>query len=464
MTHDKLRQIPSVDSVLAHPMIIAASHNIARPILLRAIRHVLDELRQAIHQNESIAIEIDTVVAEAIASAEQEMQSSLRKAINATGIILHTGLGRAVLADAACEAISSIAYGHSTLEVDVESGRRGSRIGHVEDILKNLTGAEAATVVNNNAAAVLLAVNTFAEGKDVIISRGQLVEIGGQFRVPDVIKSAGCRLVEVGTTNRTRISDYEAAITPDTGLILRVHPSNFKIVGFTEEPTIAELAKLGKEAGIPVMDDLGSGALIDLSLLGIKDEPTAQDSVRANCDVISFSGDKLLGATQAGILIGKTEFIEKCRKNPLARALRVDKLTLAGLEATIRLYYDQENAIKAIPTLRYISRSLSQIEKLADELSEKLRSILGILVDIRIENVMSQVGGGSLPGQNLESKAVTLRSDHFSAEDSINWFRKHKVPIFGRIENDRLIFDVRTLESEEIDIIVDRARGLVDME
>jgi L-seryl-tRNA(Ser) seleniumtransferase len=337
-------------------------------------------------------------------------------------------------------------------------------MSHVEGLLRRLTGAQSAMIVNNNAAAVLLAINTLADGQEVVISRGQLVEIGGQFRIPDVIRQAGCRLVEVGATNRTRISDYASTITEETALILRVHPSNFRIVGFTEEAALGELVELGESRGVPVMDDLGSGSLIDMARFGLRDEPTVQDSVRAGCDIIAFSGDKLLGGTQAGILLGRTDLIERCKRNPLARVVRVDKLTLAGLEATLRLYLDPDRALTAIPALRYISRPLPEIAKQAESLAASLQDALGDGYYIEAVDVRSQVGGGSLPEQDLPSKAVTLRSDRISAEDSSSWFRRHRVPIFGRIENGRLVFDLRTVEPAEAIIIVDRARELSSRE
>lgn len=461
VTHKSLRQIPSVDNILACPVVVDALLRLPRSIVVDAIRVTINQLRDDIKHGNNIDIAADVIAAKAITLACQDTTLSLNAAINGTGVILHTGLGRAILPKAAVDAISVVAAAHSTLEIDVNTGQRGSRIAHVEGLLQRLTACEAATVVNNNAAAVLLAINTLAEGKEVIISRGQLVEIGGHFRIPDVIRSAGCKLVEVGTTNKTRISDYADAITEHTGLILRVHPSNFRIVGFTEEPSLAELAQLCKSHNIPVMDDLGSGALIDMRRFELEHEPTIAESLSAGADLVTFSGDKLLGATQAGLILGRSDLVLQCRKNPLARALRIDKLTLAGLEATLRLYLDTETAVQAIPTLRYIGRSTEEIEKQAELLSSELRSILPDDFDIQVISVYSQVGGGSLPEQNLESRAVALQSNAVSAEHLSSCFRQHTTPIFGRIADNRFLLDVRTVESDEMEIIIECARELV---
>jgi len=455
-----MRKLPSVDRVLSHPDVASLLRRIARAVVVDAVREALDEARTTIAAGKPAQADADALATRAAEIAMRAAGPSLRPAVNATGVILHTGLGRAVLAPEARAAIAAVAAGHSTLEMDTETGRRGSRTDHVQGLLCRLTGAQAAAVVNNNAAAVLLCVNTLAEGREVIISRGQLVEIGGQFRIPEIISRAGCRLVEVGTTNRTRISDYASAITEETALILRVHRSNFRIVGFTEEPSLRELVELAGEHDVPVMDDLGSGALVDMSGFGLADEPTAQESVRAGCDVTTFSGDKLLGATQAGIIIGRGDLIELCKRNPLARAVRVDKLTLAGLEATLRLYLDPERAHQAIPALRAITRPLPQIARQARTLAARLRKALGPGFEVQVADVASQVGGGSLPGHDLPSRALTLKSDRLSAEDLSSSFRQHTTPIFGRIDSDRLVLDLRTVEPSEANIILQCAREL----
>jgi L-seryl-tRNA(Ser) seleniumtransferase len=454
-TPNEYRKLPSVDELIrderAAPLMAAHS----RKVVTDGVRKALTVAREAIAKGDS-APEIDALLASAAHHIASNSSMSLRRAINATGIIIHTGLGRAVLSEAARRAVDEVAGGHSTLEIDAESGKRGSRQDHVAKLLTDITGAESALVVNNNAAAVMLAVNTLARDSDVVISRGQLVEIGGSFRLPDIIERAGARLVEVGTTNRTRISDYEQVVNQwDTGLILRCHPSNFKISGFTEEASLDELVGLGDEAGAPVLDDLGSGAFVDLSPYGLEHEPMVQESVKAGAGVVTFSGDKLLGASQAGILVGKAEYIDKCRANPLARALRVDKLTLAALEATLHIYRDGDPLLD-IPVLAAISRPLSDVEAQARKLARRINA-LGIEgLNASVISTMSETGGGSLPGQNIESRAVALKSERLSAEDLGRRFRECEPPIFGRIARDTFLLDMRTVDPKEVGDILAR--------
>ncbi len=459
-TSRRMRSLPSVDRLLSHPTVQQVQGILPRQVLVDSIRATLDDLRIAIKSGTDPKTNLDHIALTALARAKACVAPSLGPAVNATGIVLHTGLGRAVLSSEARAAVASVAEGHSTLEIDPETGHRGSRQSHIEDILCKLTGAEAAMAVNNNAAAVFLAINSLAAGMDVIISRGQLVEIGGQFRVPDIIKRAGCRLVEVGTTNRTRIDDYSDALTGDSALILRVHPSNFRVVGFTEEASIEEMVELAHGARLPVIDDLGSGALIDLSRFGLTDEPMVQTSVSAGCDIVTFSGDKLLGGPQAGILVGSRESIDRCRTNPLARAVRIDKLSLAALEATLKLYLDPEGAIEKIPVLRCIARPVDDIEKVANHVASQIQKLVGRGTSVEVIDSQSEVGGGSLPGQQLLSKSIALKSEHFSSEYLSNRFRQFNKPIFGRIEAGRLLFDLRTVEPEETDEIVDCARSV----
>lgn len=459
--NNRMRNLPSVDRVLAHPAVMEAASNAPRSTAVEAVRLAVEEARQAIKAGASgKSLSIDAIAYRACEIIGQVTLPSLKPAINASGVIIHTGLGRSVLAEEAVEALRRAASQHCTLEIDIETGRRGSRISHVANLLCKLTGAEAAAVVNNNAAAVMLAIGTIARGRDVLISRGELVEIGGRFRMPEVIEAAGCRLVEVGTTNRTRISDYEAAVTENTALILKVHPSNYWIVGFTEEVSIEELVELGRKARVPVMHDIGSGALIDMNQFGLKNEPMVQDSMRAGCDIAAFSGDKLLGSVQAGILVGRKDIIEECRRNPLARAFRVDKLTLAGLEATLRIMIEPNEALKKIPTLRYISRPADEIAELANKLAGRLKKTLGKEFDVSTEETASKVGGGSLPGQDIPSTAVVIRSKRMGAEEIAAFFRKHSTAIIGRVENEAFMLDMRTVESDEIDEIITRAQEI----
>jgi L-seryl-tRNA(Ser) seleniumtransferase len=457
---ERMRSLPSVDRLLLHPAIESLLGKMPRSVVVDAVRAVLDEARVAIRDGKDVSTDHDALAQDVCARATACFAPSLRPAINATGVILHTGLGRAVLSPEACAAVSGVAGGHSTLEIDMESGRRGSRQSHVEGLLCKLTGAEAAMVVNNNAAAVFLAINSLAAGSEVIVSRGQLVEIGGGFRVPDIIRRAGCRLVEVGTTNRTRISDYTAAASEDTALVLRVHPSNFRVVGFTEEASIDELVDLGARTGVPVMDDLGSGALIDVSRFGLAREPLVQESVRAGCDIVTFSGDKLLGGPQAGILVGSARAISACRENPIARAVRIDKLSLAALQATLRLYLDPERAIAQIPVLRSIARSAEDVLRSARRLASRLKPIVGQGTSIEVLGVRTEIGGGSLPGQDLPSTALALKSNRFSSEYLGTWFRGYRVPIFGRIESDRLVLDMRSVEPSDMTNIINCVRVL----
>lgn len=446
------RNLPSVDKLLRDERTAGLLGEHARKAVVEALRAALNDARAAIKSGED-APAIDSIIRGAVERLRKRASMSLRHAINGTGIIIHTGLGRAVLSEAARRAVGEIAGGHSTLEIDVESGRRGSRQEHVVGLLIELTGAEAALVVNNNAAAVILAINTIAHDMEVVISRGQLVEIGGSFRLPEIIERAGATLVEVGTTNRTRIGDYAGAISEATALLLRCHPSNYKIAGFAEETPIEQLVELGRSAGVPVMDDLGSGALVDMSAFGLEREPLVQDSVRAGADVVTFSGDKLLGASQAGILVGRAEYIDRCRANPLARAVRVDKLTLAALEATLRIYRDGD-PVTDIPVLAAIARPLADVDRHARLIARRINA-LGI-AGLRAEVIetLSETGGGSLPGQCIQSRAIALKSARLSAEDLGRHFREFDPPIFGRIARDTFLLDVRTIDPRDEPAVV----------
>lgn len=455
---EEYRKLPSVDDLLRHERGQEMLSLYPRTVVVEAIRQALESARQAIRRGGSAPAAGD-ILQDARRIAEARGAMSLRRAINATGIILHTGLGRAVLSERAREAVAEVARGHSTLEID-EHGRRGSRQEHVAGLLAKLTGAEAALVVNNNAAGVFLAVNTLAGGQEVIVSRGQLVEIGGSFRLPDIIQRAGGRLVEVGTTNRTRISDYEKAVTANAGLILRCHPSNFRISGFTEEASLPQLVALAHESFIPLLDDLGSGALVDVERFGLDNQPTVQESVKAGADVICFSGDKLLGGPQAGILVGRAEYIDQCRANPIARALRVDKLTLAALDATLRVYRDGD-PFADIPALRAIARPIGEIDSQARRVARAINALKVPGFAASVVPVASETGGGSLPGQSLESRAVAIKSDTLSAEDMGERCRGNDPPIYGRIARDVFLLDMRTVDPKETTEILGCIGGLV---
>jgi L-seryl-tRNA(Ser) seleniumtransferase len=377
----------------------------------------------------------------------------LKRVINATGVVIHTNLGRSILHARAIEHMDEVSRRFSNLEYDIEKGQRGSRYVHVEEILCTLTGAEAALVVNNNAGAVLLVLNTLAEGREVVVSRGQLVEIGGAFRIPDVMRRSGAHLVEVGTTNRTRLEDYHRAISEETALLLKVHTSNFKIVGFTAEVSLRDLAELGKSEGIPVMEDLGSGCLVDLTPYGLEEEPLIQESIKQGADVVTFSGDKLLGGPQAGIILGKEEIVGRVRANPLHRAVRVDKLTLAALESTLRLYLDQDKALQEIPTLAMLTVSRNSLNRRARRLMTQIRHRLGDAVDASVRDDRSQVGGGAYPIQELPTRVVSIRSKTLSANQIEEKLRRQTPPVITRINRDEVVLDLRTIQDDEIPIL-----------
>lgn len=450
-----LRQLPSVSQVLEQETIRQAIREYGRMLVVDGARFALDQLRERLRQQPFLKIDMPLVVQEVLRYLQRWRQRSLIRVINATGVILHTGLGRAVLAEAAIDAMVEIASAHAMLEVDRDTAERGDRVEHVRELLCRLTGAEDATVVNNNAGAVLLAVTALAQGKQVIISRGQLVEIGGAFRMPDIIAQSGARLVEVGTTNRTRLSDYEQAITPDTALLLRCHPSNFRIVGFSEEVSASDLASLAHRHGLLVLDDVGSGCLVNTERFGLEHEPTLLESIRAGCDVVTCSGDKLLGGPQAGIILGRTEIVQRIRRHPLHRALRVDKFTMAALEATLRLYLHPEQALHEIPVLRALSMPLDEATARARRIRQKLRALLpSDTLNVRLAEGASAVGGGSLPGQQLPTTLVCLRARDMEAQQLARALRWQRPPVFARIERDEVIIDPRTLLQGEVDLLV----------
>jgi L-seryl-tRNA(Ser) seleniumtransferase len=392
---------------------------------------------------------------------EKVFSPSLIKAINASGVILHTGLGRAVLPKEAQEAIDEVVKGYCTLATDIETGRRSHRDVHLNNILCELTGAEAATVVNNNAAATMLILNTLAQGKEVIVSRGQLVEIGGSFRMPDVMKSSGAILREVGTTNKTHLRDYASAIGEETGAIMRVHHSNYRIVGFAEEPSIEELAPLAKEHNLPLIDDLGSGALVDLREYGLETEPMVQDSLKAGADIACFSGDKLIGGPQSGVIVGKAELIQRIRKNPLARAFRIGKITIAAMEATLRLFRDPEKLNEKHPVYKMFSLGLKEIEGRIQKVFKTLQAQIPDNIEVSIVDGGSQVGSGSVPVQTLPTKLLALKPRTLSAVELARRLRLHHPPIFTRVQKDTVLLDYRTIQEEEDDVVLEALLSLL---
>jgi len=445
-----LRRIPSVDELLGGQDVQALLGTYPRWAVLEAIREVLAARRRQILRGEvspetaEVLVSAGPIGRAVAAVAAQKAGPSLVPVLNATGVILHTNLGRAPLAERALQAIQTTAGGYANLELDLATGERGSRQTHAEGLLCALTGAEAALAVNNNAAAVLLAINTLANGKEVIVSRGQLVEIGDSFRIPEIMTRAGGRLREVGTTNRTNLRDFEEAVGPDTGLLLKVHRSNFQILGFTADVDTADLVALARRTSIPLMDDLGSGALLDLGLVGLRREPMAAEAIRAGVDLVMFSGDKLLGGPQAGLLIGRGDLIQRIRRNPLARTVRIDKLCLAALEATLRLYREPERALEEIPILRMLRTPAEAVGARAARLAEALSTQGGVL-EIAVEDDTSEVGGGALPLQVLPTRVLALRPRRGGVTDIEAQLRLGKPPVLVRIKDDRILVDLRTV-------------------
>ena len=473
----RLRAIPSVDELLLQPRLTALAEKSGRSLVTRAVRHALADFRarlksvpsqpavgspEIFNAGEFEASVVAEVVAEVLVKVEATLAPSLRRLINATGVVLHTNLGRAPLSEVAVAQINATAATYSNLEYDVARGERGKRDVHTGRLLAELVGAESAVVVNNNAAAVFLVLKALAKGAEVIVSRGELIEIGDGFRIPDIMNESGALLREVGTTNRTRLRDYERAITDRTRLLLRVHPSNFRITGFTERPSLAELVALGERFHLPVYEDLGSGCIADLAANGIA-EPVARASCHAGASIITFSGDKLLGGPQAGIIAGKKEFVERIRANPLFRALRVDKLTIAALEATLQSYL--RGALEEIPALRMIRLSQEEIAKRAQHFCEELRPALPVDVKVEILPGFSVIGGGSTPDQQLPTTLIAISTPRHSATQLEDRLRKPpasspdggtsptSTPVIARIEDKRLVLDLRTVHlSEENEI------------
>ena len=446
-----LRKIPKVDELLRHEKLSALSCQ--HTVLTEAVREVIDSLRQQILAGEEPAMDLESICNEVIRCVTKKTTMSLRPVINATGIVLHTNLGRAKLSDAAVQAIQSVAQDYNTLEYNLEKGSRGSRYAHVEKLISKLTGAEDAMVVNNNAAAVMLVLSTMARGKEVVVSRGELVEIGGAFRVPEIMAQSGGTLVEVGTTNKTHPSDYVRAVTENTGAFLKVHTSNFKIMGFSEDVSLEEMVAMGHERGIPVIFDLGSGAMVRLEDYGILDEPNVLDSIKTGVDVLSFSGDKLLGGPQAGIIIGKREYIEAMKKNPLTRAFRIDKLTLAALEATLREYLDPADALEHNPTLRMITATMDTLQPKGEHLYDCMQKVCDGSFRVSLTEDFGQVGGGSVPTQMIRSAVVAVEPDHVSLDELEKRLRELSLPIIARISKERLLLDVRTIEEHHFEYV-----------
>ena len=448
-----LRALPGVDHLLELAKQDVRFSDLPRSVILDSLRQVLDHMRKDILAGTDPVLTDDLLLEKALFLAEEKIKPRLVSVINATGVVLHTNLGRALLCDDALSHITAVAKTYSNLELNLGTGKRGIRYEAVDGLLCELTGAESAIVVNNNAGAVLLALNTLARGREVVVSRGELVEIGGSFRVPDVMEKSGCILKEVGTTNRTHLRDYETAAGENTALFLKVHTSNYKIEGFTTSVALKDLVMLGQKKGVPVMEDLGSGTLIDFSKYGLPHEPTVVDAVRSGAHVVTFSGDKLLGGPQAGIIVGKKENIDEIRKNPLTRALRIDKLTLAALESTLKLYRDEEKALREIPTLRMLTLPFDDILKKACLLFQAIQKAIGPLADIRFSDMNSRPGGGSFPELDLPTRCVTIQPVNLTVSKLETAMRLSTPAIIGRIEGNRYILDPRAIQEGQETII-----------
>ncbi len=448
-----LQELPSVDEILKSPDGIRWCKAYPRRYVLKAIREVIDIRRKEILEVSSSDVSIEGMAKDIEVKIQRLSAYSLRPVINATGIVIHTNLGRSILSEKILENVKRVAESYSNLEYNLEEGRRGKRYAHITGILKEITGAEDALIVNNNAAAVLLCLSALAKGKEVIVSRGELVEIGGSFRLPDVMSASGAILREVGTTNKTHLYDYKNAINENTGLILKVHQSNYRIMGFTEDVSVKDLKVLSEKYNISFMYDLGSGCMVDLKPFGIYSEPTVQEIVKAGVDVITFSGDKLLGGPQGGVIVGRKEYVERIQKNPLTRAVRIDKLTLAAFEATLMEYLDEDKAIENIPTLKMLLQEPAKIKDRAKRIALKIkRHIKNAEIDV-IED-KSKAGGGSLPEIDFPTYAVSIKPEGISVNDLEERLRKGIPAIITRIKEDTLLLDARTVRNNEIEDLV----------
>jgi len=457
-----LADLPSVDEILKSEQGLAWLDNYPRRYVLQGIREGIDTRRKKMLEGLSAGLS-DEVMMDDIEDIIRKLSAhSLIPLINATGVVIHTNLGRSILSERALENIRRVSESYSNLEYDIAKGKRGKRYTHIKRILRDVTGAEDALIVNNNAAAVLLCLNTLSKGKEVIVSRGELVEIGGSFRMPDVMASSGAVMREVGTTNKTHLYDYEKAINENTSMILKIHKSNFRIVGFTEEVPIEDLVRLGSKHQIPVMYDLGSGCLIDFRKFGIYDEPAVKEIVSTGVDLTTFSGDKLLGGPQGGVIVGAKKYIERIQKNPMTRAMRIDKLTLAGFEATLMEYVDEENVVGNIPTLRMLLQKPEEIKTRANRIAKRLKSEIKD-ADIRIMQDSSRAGGGALPEMDLPTYVVAIKSDQISVNELEERLRKGDPPIITRIKGDSLIIDARTIMDKDHEVLVKGMKSALEV-
>lgn len=451
-----LRNLPSVDQLLNHPKLQKMVEQVSHSAVVQKVRTVLDGVREKVTTAAGEAhIPSPQEIVETVAGwMRKEETQKVQVVVNATGVLLHTGLGRAPLAKAACDRIAALSQRYASVELNLSDGSRGSRTAALQSLLCELTGAEAATVVNNNAAATMLALGALAGGRDVIVSRGQLVEIGGSYRLPEVMTVAGCRLKEVGTTNKTRINDYARACGPDTGALLRVHPSNYVIYGFSEEATLKSLVQLAHEKNVAMIDDIGSGALLDLTRLGLAGEPQVKESVAAGATVTLFSGDKLLGGPQCGIIVGKRDAIKSITKHPMMRAVRIDKMTMAALQATLELYRDEAQAVEAIPLLRLLHTDVANLKLRAGRIVEQLRDHPH-LATVQVVETQATMGGGSLPTQQLPSVAIGLTGKTMTVDQLSAAYRSAAVPVVGRVNDNQLLLDLKTVQPNEDRLLIE---------
>lgn len=465
---DLYRKLPKVDDVLASSLIQEKCASVPRSLILKSITEILDARREKIAHLGEVCEEktgeelvaLDKIIRDIITRASLHHADKLRRVINAAGVVIHTNMGRSVLDERIVARSIKTMSSYSNLELNLDTGKRGSRYDHLNSLITQLTGAEASHVVNNNAAAVILVLSELARGKEVIVSRGELVEIGGAFRIPDIMKLSGCSLVEVGTTNRTRIKDYENAINENTAMILKVHTSNYKIMGFTEETSLEEMAELAKRRGVILYNDIGSGSLIDLGRYGVDREPTVMDALKAGADVVSFSCDKLLGGPQAGIILASKENIARMKRNQLTRALRIDKVIISLLEQSLKVYLDEESVEEYIPTIRMLSYTQEELRNKAEDLRKALVNIGGDL-EVQIEEGYSEVGGGSLPMTRLDTYLVSVTSKEHSETEMQTHLRENSIPIICRTVEKKLILDPRCLLGDDVSLIAGRMSELL---
>ena len=460
--------IPKVDEILDSEVIVELLNEVPRKVIMESIREELDLLRKSIKESSLSEEDLEGVVDKLSLTIKDKAKDKygykLKRVVNGTGVVIHTNIGRSLISREIMDNVTDIAVNYSNLEFDLETGQRGSRYSHLEEIITKITGAESAMVVNNNAAAVMLVLSSLAKDKEVIVSRGELIEIGGSFRIPDVMEQSGARLVDVGTTNKTHLKDFENAITEETGALLKVHTSNYRILGFTSNVTAEELNPLKEKYKIPIVEDLGSGVLVDLSKYGLEYEPTVQDSVKKGIDIVTFSGDKLLGGPQAGIIVGKKEYIEEMKRNPLTRAFRVDKFTISALEGVLKMYLDEKTLEEKVPTLKMLSMSMEELDRKSQALYTLLKDKVDCpYINIDIVDDYSEVGGGSLPLEKMDTRCIRLSLSEKSVAGFERGLRHSPVPLITRLYKDNIFIDLRTVREDEFNLVLESVLYSLDL-